>query len=41
MTATAFLERLSRVRSTGPGRWLACCPAPTPAANDTDQTGAA
>lgn len=27
MSADALLERLRRVRSTGTGRWLACCPA--------------
>lgn len=27
MSAAALLERLRRVRSTGTGRWLACCPA--------------
>lgn len=26
-TAANFLERLSKVRRTGPGKWLACCPA--------------
>ena len=25
--ASQFLERLSGVRETGPGRWVACCPA--------------
>jgi hypothetical protein len=25
--ATKLLDRLNRVRQTGPGRWLACCPA--------------
>lgn len=27
MTADTILQRLDRVRATGPGRWLACCPA--------------
>lgn len=27
MNAQIFLSRLDRVKSTGPGRWLACCPA--------------
>ena len=27
MNAEAFLERLDKVRKTGPDRWLACCPA--------------
>jgi hypothetical protein len=26
MTAAALLSNLSRVRKTGPGRWVACCP---------------
>jgi hypothetical protein len=25
--ATKILDRLERVRRTGPGRWIACCPA--------------
>jgi len=27
MTAAALLAKLKRVRSTGQGRWMACCPA--------------
>ncbi len=27
MSTENFLSRLDRVKSTGPGRWLACCPA--------------
>jgi len=27
MTAATILQRLDRVRETGPGRWIACCPA--------------
>ncbi|MDA8110236.1 MAG: DNA primase [Betaproteobacteria bacterium] len=27
MSAAALLDKLERVRQTGPGRWLACCPA--------------
>jgi len=27
MTAATLLQRLDRVRETGPGRWIACCPA--------------
>lgn len=27
MSAERLLSRLERVRQTGPGRWLACCPA--------------
>ncbi len=27
MSAAALLDRLERVKQTGPGRWLACCPA--------------
>jgi len=27
MTAATLLQRLDRVRETGPGRWVACCPA--------------
>jgi hypothetical protein len=27
MSATALIDRLERVKSTGPGRWLALCPA--------------
>ncbi|CAN5158876.1 hypothetical protein BH24PSE2_BH24PSE2_17520 [soil metagenome] len=27
MTAAALLDRLERVRTTGPGRWIAACPA--------------
>jgi hypothetical protein len=26
MTAAALLSNLTRVRKTGPGRWVACCP---------------
>jgi hypothetical protein len=26
MTAATLLSRLDRVRQTGPGRWVACCP---------------
>jgi hypothetical protein len=27
MTVATLLDRLNRVKETGPGRWLACCPA--------------
>lgn len=27
MSAAALIERLARVRATGPGTWIACCPA--------------
>jgi hypothetical protein len=27
MTAAALLDRLDKVRRTGPGTWIACCPA--------------
>ncbi|MSQ55589.1 MAG: DNA primase, partial [Betaproteobacteria bacterium] len=27
MTATTLLDRLDGVRATGPGRWIAQCPA--------------
>jgi hypothetical protein len=27
MSAAALLDRLDRVKHTGPGRWIACCPA--------------
>lgn len=27
MNAAALLDRLDRVKPTGPGRWIACCPA--------------
>jgi hypothetical protein len=27
MSAAAMLDRLQRVKQTGPGRWIACCPA--------------
>ncbi len=27
MNAAALLDRLEKVRQTGPGRWVACCPA--------------
>lgn len=27
MTADEFVNHLEKVRQTGPGRWLACCPA--------------
>ena len=27
MSMTKLLDRLEKVRKTGPGRWIACCPA--------------
>ncbi len=27
MSAETFLSHLDKVRQTGPGRWIACCPA--------------
>ena len=41
MTVQTLLSRLDRVKQTGPGRWIACCPAhddkrPSLAIRETD-----